>query len=57
MATELVEIIVGAVPKKREEMIAWAVETFGNKVEPHDSLPILYFHDLADAEWFVMKWT
>jgi hypothetical protein len=57
MTTELVEIIVGAGPKKREEMIAWAVSTFGNKVEPHDSLPILYFHDLADAEWFVMRWS
>lgn len=57
MTAELVEVIMGAAPRKREEMIAWAVETFGNKVEPHDSLPILYFHNLADAQWFVMRWT
>lgn len=57
MTTELIEIVVGAAVKKREEMIAWAVDTFGDKVEPHESLPILYFHELADAEWFVMKWT
>jgi hypothetical protein len=54
---QLYEVTVGAYPAKRAEIFAWAHQVFGDRVEQHDSLPLLYFRDLADAEWFVLRWS
>jgi len=57
MEQELIEITVGAWGDKLEEMTAWAVERFGDQVEPHNSLPILYFRNQADASFFALRWS
>ena len=54
---ELIEITVGAWGTKRKEIFEWAVKTFGDQVEPHSSLPILYFRNQADAAFFMLKWS
>jgi len=53
---ELIEITVGSSEIKRKEIFEWAVKTFGDRVEPHSSLPILYFRNQADAAFFMLKW-
>ena len=54
--TELIEVTVGASKSKRKEIFDWAVKTFGDRVEPHETLPILYFRNQADAAFFMMRW-
>jgi hypothetical protein len=54
--TEWVEVTVGASKSKRKEIFDWAVKTFGDRVEPHETLPILYFRNQADASFFMMRW-
>jgi len=54
--SELIEITVGSSEIKRKEIFEWAIKKFGDRVEPHDSLPILYFRDQADAAFFMLKW-
>jgi hypothetical protein len=56
MTEELYEVVIGGSMRKRQEMYAWATDTFGDHVEPHDSLPILYFRNKADAEFFMLRW-
>ena len=56
METELIEITVGTGKTKQKEIFDWAIKTFGYQVEPHDTLPILYFRRQADATFFMMKW-
>ena len=51
---QLIEVTVGKY--KRKEIFEWAVETFGDKVELHDSLPLLYFRSMADVEFFMLRW-
>jgi hypothetical protein len=55
--TEWVEVTVGASKSKRKEIFDWAVKTFGDRVEPHETLPILYFRNQADASFFMMRWS
>jgi hypothetical protein len=55
--TELIEITVGAWGNNLKEIVDWALERFGDRVEPHNTLPILYFRDQADATFFVMRWS
>jgi hypothetical protein len=55
--TEWIEVTVGAGKSKRKEIFDWAVKTFGDRVEPHETLPILYFRNQADASFFVMRWS
>jgi hypothetical protein len=54
--TEWIEVTVGASKSKRKEIFDWAVKTFGDRVEPHETLPILYFRNQADASFFMMRW-
>jgi hypothetical protein len=54
--TKWIEITVGASKSKRKEIFDWAVKTFGDRVEPHETLPILYFRNQADASFFMMRW-
>jgi len=56
METELIEITVGTGKTKQKEIFDWAIKTFGDQVEPHDTLPILYFCKQVDATFFMMKW-
>jgi hypothetical protein len=55
--TKWIEITVGASKSKRKEIFDWAVKTFGDRVEPHETLPILYFRNQADASFFMMRWS
>jgi hypothetical protein len=55
--TEWIEVTVGASESKRKEIFDWAVKTFGDRVEPHETLPILYFRNQADAAFFMMRWS
>jgi hypothetical protein len=55
--TEWIEVTVGASKSKRKEIFDWAVKTFGDRVEPHETLPILYFRNQADASFFMMRWS
>jgi hypothetical protein len=55
--TEWIEVTVGASKSKRKEIFDWAVKTFGDRVEPHETLPILYFCNQADASFFMMRWS
>jgi hypothetical protein len=55
--TEWIEVTVGASKSKRKEIFDWAVKTFGDRVEPHETLPILYFRNQADALFFMMRWS
>jgi hypothetical protein len=55
--TEWIEVTVGAGKSKRKEIFDWAVKTFGDRVEPHETLPILYFRNQEDAAFFVMRWS
>ena len=57
MIDELIEVTVGAHPDKRAVIFAWAVEMFENRVEPHDSLPLLYFQHQEDVTAFLLKWS
>jgi hypothetical protein len=54
--TEWIEVTVGASKSKRKEIFDWAVKTFGDRVEPHETLPILYFRNQADASFFMIRW-
>lgn len=51
---ELYEVTIGGWHTAKQ--INWAVELFGDRVELHDSLPILYFRNRADVEFFMLKW-
>jgi hypothetical protein len=55
--TKWIEVTVGASKSKRKEIFDWAVKTFGDRVEPHETLPILYFRNQADASFFMMRWS
>ena len=55
--TEWIEITVGTGKTKQKEIFDWAIKTFGDQVEPHNTLPILYFCKQADATFFMMKWS
>ena len=57
MIDEWTEISVGAHPTKKAEIFAWAVEMFEDRVEPHDSLPLLYFRHPEDVTLFLLKWS
>jgi hypothetical protein len=57
MINELIEVTVGAHPDKRAVIFAWAVEMFENRVEPHDSLPLLYFQHQEDVTAFLLRWS
>jgi hypothetical protein len=48
---------VGAWGNNLKEIVDWALERFGDRVEPHNTLPILYFRDQADATFFMMRWS
>ena len=55
--TEWIEVTVGASKSKRKEIFDWAVKTFGDRVEPHETLPILYFRNQTDVSFFMMRWS
>jgi hypothetical protein len=58
MTENLIEVTVGGVSyKKRMEMFKWAKDMFGDDVEEHGDLPLLYFKNMADAEWFALRWS
>lgn len=52
----LIEITVGASRARQKEIFEWVVKTFGDRVELHNSLPILYFRNQEDAAFFMLKW-
>jgi hypothetical protein len=54
---ELYEVTVGCWWTKRKEIFEWAVKTFGDRVEPHETLPILYFRNKADVAFFMLRWS
>jgi hypothetical protein len=56
MEQELVEVTILGSANKRRELIDWAKEMFNDDVEEHETLPLLYFKNVADAEWFALRW-
>lgn len=54
---KLFEVSIGANPKKRKEIIEWAISQFGNRVEIHQTLPLLYFKNEQDVSFFMLRWS
>jgi hypothetical protein len=54
---QLYEVTVGCGLTKRKEIVEWAVQTFGDQVDPHETLPILYFCNEADVAFFMLRWS
>lgn len=55
--TSYIEVTIGpASYRKRVEMQEWAAEKFGDRVDCRGDLPVIYFEQMEDVNFFMLRW-